>query len=172
LEHSTIALNFGAELRSALRGKPRQPYESNLRVLTPESRRYVYPDLSVICGPAEFDPADEQRHTAINPTVVVEVLSPSTEQYDRTAKFDRYREIGTLREYVLVAQEQPRVETFRRGEDGAWRFDVAVGLHATVRLGSIGVEIRLAEIYDRITFPPPEPEPEPESKPGEGTKGA
>lgn len=158
LRHSQICLNVGGELRNRLKGKPCQAVESNTRVAAPR-RHYQYPDVSVFCGPPEFDPADKRGTTLLNPTAVIEVLSESTQAYDRGAKFDRYRDVATLREYVLVSSDEPRVEVFLRQPDGTWLFSPYAGLQAVAALRSIGVDLPLSEVYDRVEFPPAPPEP-------------
>jgi Uma2 family endonuclease len=103
-----------------------------------------YPDLSVVCGRMERDPEDKNAIT--NPTVIVEVLSDSTERHDRGPKFAHYRRLPSLREYVLVSQYEPRIEVFRRGEDGHWTlFEAEAG--GRVQLTSIGCELVVDEIY-------------------------
>jgi Uma2 family endonuclease len=146
-EHSLTAANVIRALGNRLEGKPCRVYDSNLRVRVPRSTLYTYPDVSIVCGPLEFDPLDTSRQTVINPTMVVEVLSPSTESWDRGGKFDNYRLIDSLREYVLVRSDSARVESFLRQPDGRWLFTVAVGPDAAAQLTSIQVELPLAEVY-------------------------
>lgn len=157
-EHSLIIANVTGELRNRLKGKPCRVYESNLRVRPPRSERYTYPDVSVFCTDLRRDPLDAEGQTVTNPRVIVEVLSKSTESSDRGEKFRRYLLIDTLEEYVLVAQSNPRVETFLRQPDGTWSFAYHDGLESTARLRSLGVDLPLTEIYAGVTFPPPEPE--------------
>jgi Uma2 family endonuclease len=151
--HSLITSNVVAELSQRLKGKRCRVYESNLRVCIPSESRYVYADASVICGAIEYDPADPKRETVINPRVIVEVLSPSTETYDRTSKFDSYRKLESLQEYVLVWQLAPRVEVFTRQPDGGWLFHPFEGIEATANVESIQVLLPLAEIYAGVEFP-------------------
>jgi Uma2 family endonuclease len=158
-EHATIALNFAAELRASLKSRPCQPYNSDLRIRITGQDRTAYPDVSIICGPIEYDPDDKARHTVLNPRVIVEVLSPSTEAYDRGDKFAAYREIPSLEEYVLVSQNEPRVETYLRQKDGTWSFAPFAGLQAVAKLRSIHIEVPLAEIYANIDFVPPSAPP-------------
>jgi Uma2 family endonuclease len=153
-EHSLIALNIGGELRNRLKGNPCRAYESNLRVSISRTGRYVYPDASVVCGPLQLDPADPKGETVTNPRVIVEVLSPSTEKYDRLDKFDNYRQIDSLEEYVLASQDRPRVEVFRRQSDGAWALKVFAGIDATAELQSVRITLPLAEVYAGAQFPP------------------
>jgi Uma2 family endonuclease len=154
-EHSRIIANVIGELRNRLNRTPCGVQDSNLRVKIPRNRTYAYPDASVVCGPPQFDPADSSRQSISNPTLLVEVLSPSTETWDRGGKFDRYREIESLREYVLVAWDAARVETFLRREDGTWTFAAAIGMEAAARLNSVGAELPLAEVYRGVELPAP-----------------
>ena len=157
-EHSLIIMNFGGELRNRLKGGPCRVYESNLRIHIPRDSLYTYPDLSVICGQLQLDRSDRTRTTVTNPRVLVEVLSRTTEGYDRGDKFRQYLTIDTLEEYVLVSQALPRIETFFRQPDGAWMFTHAMGVDAVVKIRSFGIDVPLSETYAGIVFPP-EPEP-------------
>lgn len=148
--HNLITANIIAVLHGQMRGRPCKLYPSDMKVRTPDTGSYVYPDVTVVCGEAQFD--DEQRDVLLNPTVVIEVLSPHTEAYDRGVKFRRCREIASLQEYVLIAQDRPAVERFTRQEGGVWQFHDASGLEATVTLPSIGCELALAAVYEQVTF--------------------
>jgi Uma2 family endonuclease len=116
-----------------------------MRVLTPGGL-HTYPDLSVACGGAQFQ--DEESDTLLNPTLLVEILSPSTEAYDRGRKAELYRAIPSLRELVIIAQDRLHVELFRRVEGGPWLLSEANGLEGSVELTSIGYVLRLAELYE------------------------
>ena len=153
--HVILAGNCFFQLKLLLKGKPCQPYGSDLRIAPEPGRRFVYPDISIICGPPQFDPADDRNETVTNPVAIVEILSPSTERYDRTRKFDQYRKCPTFREYVLIAQDEPRVETFFRQSDGSWLFNAWQGNDSLLKLLSISVEIPLADIYAGVEFPNP-----------------
>ena len=146
--HSRIKTNILTQLNLRLQNQPCTPYDSDLRIRIPETSLYTYPDASVICGELEFD--DDQKDTVVNPTLIVEVLSPSTEAYDRGMKFDQYRRIASLREYVLVAQDSPRIERFLRNEDGTWNMAIVQGLEESIRLDSIGVTLPLAEVFLKV----------------------
>jgi Uma2 family endonuclease len=154
--HSLITINFAAALRSRLKGGPCRVYSSDLRVRTPRKTLYSFPDATVICGKAQIETIPGVGETATNPQVIVEVLSPSTEAYDRGDKFARYREFDTLREYVLISQHEARVEVFLRSEDGLWAFAPYSGIEATAKLRSLNVDLPLAEVFDGVEFPPPE----------------
>ena len=148
--HSLIVTNVLGELRSLLRGNPCGPYDSNLRIEIPFTGLYTYPDASVICGALELSPKGNDMVT--NPTLLVEVLSESTEAYDRGGKFAHYRTIPSFREYVLVSQNEPLVEAFFRRDDGIWQLAPVSGLDASVDLQSLGITLRLAEVYERVEF--------------------
>jgi len=152
--HSLISMNVGRALGGRSKGNRCRVYDSNLRVRIIGTEHYVYPDVTIICGPLEVDPADTKGETVMNVRVVVEVLSPSTEKYDRTTKFDWYRMIPSLQEYVLVSQDQPRVEVFRRQGDGSWAFASAVGTDTSIKLASVDVELALNDVFDGVDFPP------------------
>jgi Uma2 family endonuclease len=158
-EHSLIIANLIGEVRNRLKGKPCRVYDSNLRIAVDRGARYVYPDASVICGPVEYDPADTARHTATNPRVIVEVLSPSTEGYDRGEKFRRYLKVPGFEEYVLVSQAVPVVEIYTRQGDGSWAFRVFDGMDAVARLRVLEVDLPLSEVFAGVEFPPPADDP-------------
>ena len=159
-EHVQISCNLVRRLGNLLDGTPCQPINSDARVRALRNRRYCYPDTAVVCGPPQFDPPG-RRVTVVNPIVVFEVLSPSTESSDRGEKFTRYRQMESLQEYFLVAQDRPRVEPFYRQANGGWGIGHHVeGLDATLAIRSLNVELQLAYIYDRVIFPPLPPEPE------------
>ena len=150
-EHSLIAVNVAGALNFQLADRPCKVYNSDMRVRVEEDGPYAYPDVSVVCGEAEF--ADEERDNLLNPTVIVEVLFPTTEAWDRGGKFERYQQRASLQEYVLIAQDRPRVERYARRGDGEWLLTVVVGLERALSLPSIECELRLAEVYRKVTFP-------------------
>jgi Uma2 family endonuclease len=152
IEHSRICVNVAGELRARLKGRPCEVLSPNMKVVTSPSGLFSYPDVVVICGEPQF--YDERRDILTNSTVVFEVLSPSTEAYDRGEKFLRYRtQIATLREYVLVSQHRPLVEHYVRQPDGSWSYSSAGDLSESIDLPSIDCHLPLSEIYDRIIFP-------------------
>lgn len=151
--HSLIIANLIREAGNALRGKPCHVYDSNLRVRSIRRSLYTYPDATVICGEPQFDSLDKRRQTVINPRLVIEVLSPSSEGDDRGEKFARYSGIDSLQEYVLVSQVTPKVETFLRQEGGAWLYYSFEGLEAVAKLRSIEVDLSLAEVFAGVEFP-------------------
>jgi Uma2 family endonuclease len=153
-EHSRVTANAIRRIGDRLDGSPCGVFDSNLRIRVPGNSLYTYPDLSVICGPLEYDPLDRGRETVLNPTLLVEVLSPSTEAYDRGAKFENYQQIVSLREYLLLSQSVARAETFLRQPDNTWLYTAVTGLETSVRLASLRIEVPLAELYAGTTFPP------------------
>lgn len=148
--HNLIALNCGAELRQHLKGGPCETYTSDMRVQLADSTRYTYPDVVVVCGRGEF--TDEERDTLTNPTVLIEILSPSTESYDRGEKFQHYRKLTSLQTYVLISQRRPLVEIYERQADDAWLLEEYSSLEANAPLPNINCELLLREVYDRIDF--------------------
>lgn len=145
--HNALVAAVSTEIALARRGRRCRVLSSDMRVRIPGSKFSGYPDLSVVCNGAEFAPEDP--HSLINPTIIVEVLSDSTEAYDRGAKFDRYRSIASLREYVLVAQRKPLIEVWRRNERDNWELFVSARAGQQAELISCGAPIRLDvdEIY-------------------------
>ena len=157
--HSLITANVGREVGNRLKGKPCKVYESNLRLKITATGLRCYPDVSVYCGKLQFDPEDSASETATNPTLLVEVLSKSTEGYDRGLKAENYRQIESLRVYVLVSQVKAHVEIFERQGNGPWLLRDANGLDAVLKLPAIDIDLPLAEVYAGVEFPPPEPTP-------------
>jgi Uma2 family endonuclease len=151
-DHNLIAINVGAELRSQLRRRPCKVYPGNMRVKVSATGLYTYPDVSVVCGAAQFE--DEKRDTLLNPTVIVEVLSESTESYDRGKKFQQYRTIESVAEYVLVAQDAYHVEHYLRQPDGQWLLSEADGPEATIHLPTINCDLALADVYEKVDIEP------------------
>jgi Uma2 family endonuclease len=121
-----------------------------MKVRTPATGSYTYPDITVVCGEALF--ADDQRDILLNPILIIEVMSPTTERYDRGKKFQHYRELKTLQEYILIAQDSPHIERFVRQEKGFWQFSEVRGRESSLELSSIGCILNLAEVYEQITF--------------------
>lgn len=147
--HNLITVNIGGELRNQLKTRPCEAYISDMRVKAATARSYHYPDIAVVCGKPEFE--DPSVDTLLNPTLLVEVLSPSTEAYDRGGKFAHYRKIATLREYLLVMQDQPSIERYLRQGD-VWILSEAIGLEASMSLESIDCVLSLREVYDKVVF--------------------
>ncbi len=146
--HNLIVANVVGELRAQLKGRPCTTYPSDMRVKVSATGLYTYPDVIVVCGEAEFE--DNQQDTLLNPTLIVEVLSDSTEAYDRGGKFAHYRKLPSLMEYVLIAQTKPHIEHYVRQPDNRWLLSEADSLSDTVHLPSIDCRLALAEVYDKV----------------------
>jgi Uma2 family endonuclease len=152
--HNVIVLNIGSELRTRLRGRGCRTYVTDMRVRVPATDLFTYPDVAALCEPPRLE--DGHGDTLLNPAVIFEVLSPSTEGYDRGAKFGHYRRLESLREYVLVSQELMRVERFvRHGED--WVLTEISGLDGILRIDSLSCEIPLSDIYENVEFSAADP---------------
>jgi Uma2 family endonuclease len=149
-EHNLVSGNIFASLHHQLAGRNCVAFTSDMRVKISGTGLYTYPDVAVSCEQPKFE--DEHLDTLLNPQVIVEVLSDSTEKYDRGKKFEHYRTLESLREYVLVAQDAPRVEHFARLDDGSWRMTVVIGLEAALELPALACRLPLSEIYARVDF--------------------
>jgi Uma2 family endonuclease len=152
LEHNQVTRNIGGQLYPQLRGGPCQFFLGDLRVKVEETGLYTYPDVVAVCGEIRRDPLN--RDTLTNPTLIIEVLSPSTEDYDRGRKFMQYRKIESLKEYILVSQDKPWVEHFTRQPDGRWILAEVGGMEDSLKLSSVGAEIQLSDIYENVEFAP------------------
>lgn len=144
-DHAAISVNIATLLSAAVRGRTCRVFGSDLRIRILATGLGTYPDVSVVCGRLELDPADEKGHTVTNPRLVVEVLSPSTEDYDRGEKLAQYKQIESIEEIVLVAHEEHRLEIWRR-EQGRWTLAVARG-RETAALQSVDCDLALDEVY-------------------------
>ncbi|HQX52751.1 MAG TPA: Uma2 family endonuclease [Planctomycetaceae bacterium] len=149
-EHNLIVGNVVRETGNALKARSCEVYPSDMRVKVSSTGLYTYPDATVVCGGPEFD--DEQFDTLLNPTVLFEVLSESTESYDRGAKFRQYREIESLKEYVMIAPDRASVECYTRQADGRWLLQEYQSLEQTATFESINVTVELSEIYRNVAF--------------------
>jgi len=146
-EHNLLVSNLVTRLNLALERKPCRVYPSDMRVKIPATGLYTYPDVSVTCADRKFD--DDRRDTLLNPEVIVEVLSESTELYDRGKKFAQYRTVPSLREYVLVSQDEVLVEQYTRQADETWMLRVHRA-GERLRLDAVGCEIAVDEIYLKV----------------------
>ena len=145
-DHAAVAGNVLTLLNVQLSGKKCRVFTSDLRVRVVATGLGTYPDVSVICGRVELDPEDAKRHTVINPRLLVEVLSPSTEAYDRGEKLRHYQQIASVEEIVLVAHDRPEVEVVRREADGSWSRHLA-GDGELAQLLSVGCALSVREVY-------------------------
>ena len=149
--HTGIVANVLSQFVVQFRGRACSAHASDLRVKVQVAGLYTYPDIVVVCGTMQFDgyPCD----TLLNPAVLVEVLSPSTEAYDRGTKFEHYRTLESLTDYLLVAQDRPMVEHYVRQAADKWLLGTCSGLEAVVTIESIGCQLSLADAYDKVELP-------------------
>ena len=148
--HNIVAANLCTEISNKTEDKNCEVYLADMRVFLPASSEYAYPDLTVVCGQPEFQ--DDVLDTLLNPVLIIEILSASTEAYDRGLKFQLYRSIKTLREYVLISPNQPRIEKYVLHGDGFWVLSETAQLDSELVLESIDADIPLSRIYRKITF--------------------
>lgn len=158
--HNLIAGNLHAFLRSQLRSHGCKPYIADMKVLVPDTGLYTYPDVSVACGEIRF--RDERNDILLNPCVLIEVLSKSTETRDRGWKFQNYWNIPSLVDYVLVSQDTPLVEQFIRKTDDIWTFRRYSGLDAFLELNAVACRVPLREIYLDVSFGAEDEQPPPD----------
>ncbi len=151
--HNTISVNILAHLHTQLRGKDCRPFNSDQRIKVESAGFYTYPDVSVICGQVQI--AKDDPLSATNPRVILEVLSPSTDYFDKRRKLKLYLQLDSLHEYVIVTQDWPYVQKFIRNDDGTWTMSVIEGLDTALDLKSIDCQLQMADVYDGVTFPPP-----------------
>ncbi len=149
LSHSRVCVNLGGEVRAKLKGKNCEALSPNMKVRTSNASLFSYPDLTIVCGEPQFH--DVKKDVLTNPKVVFEVLSPSTADYDRTTKFQRYR-MGneTLTDYVLISQDKCFIEHFRKSANGDWLYQSYAALEDDLSIQSIECKLNLREIYDRV----------------------
>jgi len=146
--HNLIVANIIRELGIQLKRRPCKVYPSDMRVKVDPTGLYTYPDVTVVCGPTRFD--DKYKDTLLNPTILIEVLSESTEGYDRGRKFEHYRKLDSLTDYLLIAQNRPHVERHHRQSNDQWLLTETDNLKTSVQLDSIDCVLALAEIYDKV----------------------
>lgn len=147
--HNRICVNLIRLLSTQLQGGECEVFSSDMRVKI-ASGKYTYPDLSVVCGEPQF--SDDDVDNLLNPTLIIEVLSPSTEGYDRGKKFQHYRAMPSLKMYLLVAQDQPCIEQYILPESGIWRFSDVTGLESHLNLDELNCELNMSEVYERVSF--------------------
>jgi Uma2 family endonuclease len=145
--HNIISINLIAALHSRLITSPCFPYGSDMRIHIPENTLFTYPDISIICG--DINTFDKDRDTALQPIILIEILSKSTRDYDRGRKFKLYRDIPTIKEYMLVDSESIGVEIFRINEHNHWELEEYKNLKEIVSLPAIGVSLSMEDIYAR-----------------------
>ncbi|MBZ5725206.1 MAG: Uma2 family endonuclease [Acidobacteriia bacterium] len=148
--HAEIVTNLVAEFRQRLKTKPCKVYSTDVRLRVTPTGLYTYPDVIVVCGPPQF--ADDQKDTLLNPTVIVEVLSVSTKDYDRGRKFDHYRTLPSLMEYLTVAQDVPHIQLWARQKENGWLLSDFDEAGQIMPLRSIECDLPLAEVYDKLEW--------------------
>lgn len=149
--HANISSNINTSLHFQLKKRPCKSYQSDLRVYMPATGLYTYPDVIVVCGkPQLLD--DAYLDTLLNPIVIVEVLSPSTADYDKGAKFENYRTIESFKEYILVWQDKKRVARYTKQDDESWILRDFIGEEAEIELISIECSLTMDDIYDKVDF--------------------
>ena len=153
--HNLIAVNAVRELSQQLRGRSCEAYSNDMRVRGTSEDLYTYPDLIIVCGEPKF--LDNTFDTLLNPTVIVEILSESTEAYDRGQKFKLYRSLDSLAEYLLISSQQVSAELFTRQSDGLWLLNAKSSLEDSLELHSVDCRLRLADLYEKVAFPAPQP---------------
>lgn len=149
--HIVIVGNLVREFGNQIKGRPCRVYSNDMRVQVAATGLYTYPDVVLVCGERRFH--DEQRDTLLNPTVIIEVLSPSTADYDRGAKFAHYRQLESLQEYLLAAQEERHVMHYLRQPDQRWLLEEFRGQEDLILLPSINCRLALSEVYENIDLP-------------------
>ena len=148
--HIDISMNINTDVNIQLKGKKCRAQGNDLRIHIPTNSLYTYPDLTVICGPR--DSTDDKFDTAKNPTVIFEILSKSTRDYDKGGKFTLYRDIDSLKEYILIDSEKMGVEKFTRNADKTWLLTEYKTIESSVEISSIGVKLQLCNIYENVEF--------------------
>jgi Uma2 family endonuclease len=148
--HNRIAGSTYATLYAQLRRRNCTVYPSDMRVKALQTGLYTYPDITIVCGNEQFE--DSKEDSLLNPTIVIEVLSPSTEKYDRGKKFQHYRTILSLREYILIAQDDYHIERFVRQSDNTWVYSEATKQEEVIELTTIQCTLHLEEVYEQVTF--------------------
>jgi Uma2 family endonuclease len=143
--HNRLVWNLIEELGPQLRSGPCRGYPSDMRVRVPSSGLYTYPDVIVVCGQPQF--LDDREDTLLNPSLIVEVLSPSTEAYDRGRKFEHYKSIASLKEYLLVASDRVHLDLYTRQATGQWLLTSASGPEGAIDLGSVGCRLTTTGLY-------------------------
>lgn len=148
IAHNMIFKNTFVDIANKLKGKKCQPFGSDLRIHIPSNTLYTYPDISIICG--EIDTLDDTFDTATNPSVIIEILSESTRNYDKGGKFTLYRAIESLQEYILIDSESVMVEKFIRNADNSWQLTEYMDLEQKFSIATLAIELQLFDIYNNV----------------------
>jgi Uma2 family endonuclease len=148
--HNQIIRNLNRRLGNLLEGSPCKPFSSETGVRVSDCNTYFYPDAIIVCGEAEYE--ETEAETLLNPTVILEVLSPSTEAADRGRKFACYRTLASLQYYLLIEPDMPAIDLYTREANGIWQFSTLTGLDAILTLDRLGIALPLTEIYQAVEF--------------------
>lgn len=148
VRHNRISINLLTALGISLKGKKCQPYGSDQRIHIPSNTLFTYPDISIVCG--DVITLNDDDYNVLNPTVIIEILSPSTKNYDRGEKFKLYRDIPTLKEYILVDSESIHIEVFRLNESNHWELEEYGNISNSLQLRAINESIFLSDIYEGV----------------------
>jgi Uma2 family endonuclease len=146
--HNLIVTNAVGELRQQFRARPCRVYSNDMRVRASATNLYMYPDVVAVCGDPRF--LDERRDTLLNPVLLIEVLSPSTEAYDRGRKFDHYKTIDSLRDYLLIATDRIHADLYTRQPDGRWLITSANGREDLLTLDSVDARLLMSDLYEKV----------------------
>jgi Uma2 family endonuclease len=165
-EHNAITFNLATEFGAQLRHTPCRGFSGDLRIRVPDCNTYYYPDLSLVCAEPTYEVIEGLR-ALLNPTVIIEVLSESTESFDRGKKWRCYRTLESLTTYILVTQDRPLIEVYSRMDNGDWRLHTIEGLDGELQLTDIGATIRLADVYAGVELPGDDMTLNSEERPGE-----
>lgn len=150
IDHGAIAVNWTSEIRSKTKGSGCRGFNSDVKVHIESENAFVYPDASIVCG--EIELYEEKNHTILNPIVIIEVLSDSTEAYDRGFKFHKYQKIPSLKEYIITSQTSPNVEVYRKEQDGWTSYQRYSKPDEDVVIKSLGISVPMSEIYYQVSF--------------------
>jgi Uma2 family endonuclease len=148
IAHNKIAMNSAIDIGSKLKGKKCQPFGSDLRIHIPKNTLFTYPDISIVCG--EIQTTDDKFDTVTNPSVIIEILSHSTRNYDKGEKFTLYREIDSLQEYILIDSERIMIEKFIRNSDNSWQLTEYKTIEQSFSIATVNIEMQLQDIYDGV----------------------
>ena len=148
--HNTLVANILYLLVGQFKGRNCQAYSNDLRVKISPTGLYTYPDIVAVCGERNFE--DQKQDTLLNPTVLIEVLSASTEAYDRGEKFEHYRSLESLSDYLLISQSKPKIEHFMRQPNNLWVLSESHGLKDSIGIASISCTLALADVYDKVSM--------------------
>lgn len=149
LNQNKIVANTIIELGQQLKGRPCSVLPSDIKVRMPDSRKFFYPDVSVLCGEPQFH--DQRNDVFLNPILIIEVLSESTEAFDRGKKFQAYQRLESLQEYILISQNKPVVEQYVRQSEATWKYTAAIGLESSLSLPTIECTLNLSAVYNKVT---------------------